>query len=60
MVDLSRSPAFSPDAAFSDIRQIAGHFKAIFRPVETCCNEIQLAADRVRRQIAGLVAVTPG
>src|SRR3954471_6679861 len=60
MVVLSRPPAFSPNDALSDIRRIAEHLKVISRPVEACCNEIQLAADRVRGQIAGLAAVTLG
>jgi hypothetical protein len=38
----------------ADIRQIAGHFWAIFRSVEARCKEIPLVTDCAGSQIAGL------
>jgi hypothetical protein len=40
----------------SDIRQIAGHFEAIFRSVEARCKEIQPMTGCAGRQSIGLAA----
>jgi hypothetical protein len=55
LVDIASDQRLKHDMLI-DIRQIAGHFGAIFRPGETRCKEIPWVADCAGSQIAGVAA----